>query len=68
MDTAGNSEWLWLDDVARMTRAPLSTVRFWCAQGKLLSIRPGRRRMVHRKELARFLAQEPSRTVWKDHH
>jgi excisionase family DNA binding protein len=68
MDIAGNSEWLWLEDVASMTRAPLSTVRFWCAQGKRESIRPGRRRMVHRQALARFLAQEPSPTVRKDHH
>jgi len=65
---ASNSEWLWLEDVARMTRAPLSSVRLWCAQKKLESIRPGRRRMVHRQALARFLAQDPPPTVRKDHH
>jgi excisionase family DNA binding protein len=47
---------LLLTEVAQITRAPVSTVRFWVATGKLQSIRPGRRRLVRSSDLACFLA------------
>jgi excisionase family DNA binding protein len=51
-----NSELLLLDDVARRCRAPVSTVRYWIAIGKLPSGRFGRRRVVRRDDLERFIA------------
>jgi len=50
-----DEEWYLLDEVARRCRAPLSSVRHWVRTGKLASIRPGRRRLVARSELERFL-------------
>lgn len=63
MNTQSECEWLLLEDVAREIRAPLSSVRFWCSTGKLPSIRPGRRRLVRRRDLDRFL--ESARTPEK---
>jgi excisionase family DNA binding protein len=50
------SEFLFLEEVAAEIRTPLSTVRYWIITGKLPSIRPGRRRLVRRSDLERFLA------------
>ena len=52
-------EYLLLDEVARECRAPVASVRYWIASGRLRSIRPGRRRLVSRDELDRFLASAP---------
>ena len=46
---------LLLEEVARELRAPISSVRHWIATGKLKSVRPGRRRLVRREDLDRFL-------------
>jgi excisionase family DNA binding protein len=48
-------EYLLLDEVARECRAPIASVRYWIASGRLRSVRPGRRRLVSREELDRFL-------------
>ena len=50
------SAYLWLEEIAEETRTPLSTVRHWIAQGKLPSVRPGRRRLVKRADLEAFMA------------
>jgi excisionase family DNA binding protein len=50
------SPFLLLEEVAEETRTALSTVRHWIATGKLPSTRPGRRRLVRRADLERFLA------------
>lgn len=50
------SPFLLLEEVAEETRTALSTVRHWIATGKLPSTRPGRRRLVRRVDLERFLA------------
>jgi len=50
------SELLFLEEVAELTRAKLSCVRFWVRTGKLPSLRPGRRVMVRRSVLEQFLA------------
>ncbi len=50
------NELLFLEEVAVETRAALSTVRYWITTGKLPSLRPGRRRLVRRSDLERFLA------------
>ncbi len=47
---------LLLTEVAAMARVSVSTVRHWIRVGRLASVRPGRRRMVFRTELERFLA------------
>lgn len=48
-------ELLLLDEVAQICRSNLSTVRHWIRIGSLKSIRPGRRRLVRRKDLESFL-------------
>jgi excisionase family DNA binding protein len=48
-------EFLLLEEVARECRASVSSVRYWIASGRLHSIRPGRRRLVSREALDRFL-------------
>jgi excisionase family DNA binding protein len=45
-----------LEEVAELTRANIETVRFWIKEGKLRSLRPGRRRLVRRLDLESFLA------------
>lgn len=47
---------LTVPEVAAVARAPVTSVRGWLADGRLKSIRPGRRRLVPREELERFLA------------
>jgi excisionase family DNA binding protein len=47
---------LLLTEVAEITRSPLSTVRCWIAAGKISALRPGRKVLVRRSELERFLA------------
>lgn len=50
------SPYLLVEEVAEETRSPVSTVRHWIATGRLASVRPGRRRLVHRADLAAFIA------------
>jgi excisionase family DNA binding protein len=57
------SEFLFLEEVASEIRTPLSTVRYWVMIGKLPSIRPGRRRLVRRSDLERFLAASGGNTA-----
>lgn len=52
----GNIDLLLVKEVATMARVSISTVRFWMREGRLRSIRPGRRRMVFRSDLIAFLA------------
>jgi excisionase family DNA binding protein len=47
---------LFLEEVAELTRARMSCVRFWVRTGKLPSLRPGRRVMVRRSALEKFLS------------
>lgn len=48
-------EFMLLDEVAGECRAPVASVRYWIATGRLRSIKPGRRRLVSRHERDRFL-------------
>ncbi len=59
---ATDGELLQLEEVAKLARVSVSTVRHWIKTGRLASIRPGRRRLVWRDELTRFLAQ-PARAT-----
>lgn len=52
------SPWMTLEEVADTSRASLTAVRRWIAQGDLYSIRPGKRRLVHREDLTHFLRGE----------
>ena len=54
--TEGRREFLLLDEVARECRASVASVRYWIASGRLRSVRPGRRRLVSREDLDRFIA------------
>jgi excisionase family DNA binding protein len=47
---------LLVDEVADIARVSVETVRYWIKQGKLPSIRPGRRRLVRRQDLEAFLS------------
>lgn len=47
---------LTLVECAEIARTPLSSIRAWCASGKLRSVRPGRRRLVLAADLAEFLS------------
>jgi excisionase family DNA binding protein len=49
-------EMLLVPEVARIARCSVETVRYWIQAGKLHSTRPGRRRMVSREDLNRFLS------------
>jgi excisionase family DNA binding protein len=54
--TEGRREFLLLDEVARECRTSVASVRYWIANGRLRSFRPGRRRLVSREDLERFIA------------
>ena len=51
-------EYLLLDEVAATARASVDTVRRWIRSGQLPSVKPGRRRLVRRGDLERFLARD----------
>lgn len=53
--TTIKSPLLTLAQCAAIAQTPLSSIRFWCATGKLKSVRPGRLRLVRRSDLAEFL-------------
>lgn len=44
-----------LDEVAAVARAPRSTILYWCYQGRLRSVKVGRRRLITEADLALFL-------------
>jgi excisionase family DNA binding protein len=50
------SDLLFLEEVAEITRVPVSCVRFWIRTGKLPSLKPGRRVLVRRTILDKFLS------------
>ena len=50
---------LLLEDVARECRTSVNTVRYWISIGRLPSLKPGRRRLVRRADLERFLTGDP---------
>ena len=58
-------EYLLLSEIAEITRVSLSTVRHWVRQGRLASVKPGRRRLVHRDALNRMLNRgaKPNRNM-----
>jgi excisionase family DNA binding protein len=50
---------LTLEEAASAARTSPSTVRHWLAIGRLASVKPGRRRLIRRADLARLLEIEP---------
>ena len=54
---------LTVEEVAKVTRAPINTVRRWQYSGKLPTVNAGRRRLVRVRDLAAFLGVEPSEIV-----
>jgi excisionase family DNA binding protein len=50
-----HNDFLFLQEVADELRTSLSTVRYWIATGKLPSVRPGRHRLVRRRDLDAFV-------------
>lgn len=49
-----------LDEVARIARAPIGSVRQWIATGRLAMVKPGRRVLVRRTDLAKLLGLDPA--------
>jgi excisionase family DNA binding protein len=47
--------YLLVEEVAKLARAPVETVRAWIRSGRLPSVKPGRRRLVRRVDLEGFL-------------
>ncbi len=52
--------YLLISEVALVARTSDSTVRAWIRQGRLLSTKPGRRRLVRVDHLERFLQENES--------
>jgi excisionase family DNA binding protein len=48
-------ELMFVEEVAEACRAPVGTVRHWLRDGRLKSFRLGRRRLVRRTDLDRFM-------------
>lgn len=51
-------DYLLLSEVAEIARTSIDSVRGWLRSGRLPSVKPGRRRLVRREELERFLARD----------
>ncbi len=49
---------LLLSEAATEARVSISTVRHWLANGRLPSVRPGRRRLIRRADFDSFLASD----------
>jgi excisionase family DNA binding protein len=46
---------LTVDEAATVARTSASTIRFWIATNRLASLKPGRRRLIRRQDLAALL-------------
>ena len=51
-------DYLLLEEIAAIARAPVETVRAWIRSGRLPSVKPGRRRLVRRVDLEDFLKRD----------
>ena len=51
-------EYLLLEEIAQISRTSVGSVRAWIRTGRLPSVKPGRRRLVRRSDLERFLARD----------
>lgn len=51
-------DYLLLSEVAEIARTSVDSVRSWVRSGRLRSVKPGRRRLIRREELERFLARD----------
>ena len=58
-------QYLSVEDVAKIARVPVATVRGWIRTGRLPSVKPGWRRLVQRADIERFLKRSthPSRAL-----
>ena len=54
-------EFLFVEEVAQLCRAPVGTVRGWLRERRLPSFRLGRRRLVRREDLDHFLREAVER-------
>jgi len=51
-------DYLLLSEVAQIARTSVDSVRGWVRSGRLHSVKPGRRRLIRREELERFLGRD----------
>ena len=52
-----SAEFVKLPVIAEYFGVPVSTVRSWCARGRLPSVKPGRHRLVLKRDFTVFCAQ-----------
>lgn len=48
---------LTIPEAALALRVSVPTIRTWIAQGRLMSVQPGRRHLIERSEIARLLGR-----------
>ncbi len=51
-------DYLLLPEAAARARVSVATVRYWRSQGRLPALRPGKRVLIRRSDLEKFLAGE----------
>ncbi len=51
---------LLIEEAAEIARTSAATVRYWIMIGKLPSVKPGRRRLIRRDVLIRFIEGAPA--------
>jgi len=54
--------------IAEYFGVPISTVRSWCARGRLASVKPGRHRLVLKADLEAFRAQNARGSATRASH
>lgn len=60
MTTTPGDEYLLVPEVIAITRSSKGTVNHWIRTGRLPSTKPGRRRLIRREDLDRFLSAAAS--------
>ncbi|MFN7697190.1 MAG: helix-turn-helix domain-containing protein [Deltaproteobacteria bacterium] len=63
-ETRGRLPLLTLTEAAHAARTSPSTIPYWIAIGRLPGVKPGRRRLICRTDLARLLELEPHEVGW----
>lgn len=51
--------WLTIPEVAEHLCTPIKTIRRWIADGRLRAYRPGKRVLIHRDDVERFVRAAP---------
>jgi len=63
-----SGEFIKLPVIAEYFGVPVSTVRSWCARGRLPSVKPGRHRLVLKRDFEAFCHQNARGGAPAGHH